>query len=126
MTREQKLEAALRQIAMKAFRQTDIGENHAAGLSGIRDRHTFLAIRDMANEALAIPTDADTRVVSVADILTAAVDEYLLQHVMETGWHRSGRHATVRGLMVRLGLYPLLDQAIKELLYRAGLEGEDQ
>lgn len=84
------------------------------------------SVQAMVDAALATPPDTDTRVVSVADILTAAVDEYLLQHVMETDWHRSGRHVAVRGLMVRLGLYPLLDQAIEELLSRAAIiEGKD-
>lgn len=122
MNREQKLEAALRLIVMGYDGRNPMRTGAFHGMNCSCHQCDIDRIR----AALATPPDADTRVVSVADILTAAIDEYLLQHVTETDWHRSGRHAAVSGLMVRLGLYPLLDQAIKELLYRAGLEGEDQ
>ena len=58
------------------------------------------------------PRDAVIARLVEADILKAAGEEYILEHVMETDWHRMGRHSTVRGMMVRLGLYPKLDDAI--------------
>lgn len=46
------LRAALQEIQLKAFRQTDIGENHASGISGTSDRLCFLKIRDIAAAAI--------------------------------------------------------------------------
>lgn len=62
------------------------------------------------------PRDAVIARLVEADILKAAGEEYILEHIMETDWHRMGRHSTVRGMMVRLGLYPKLEGAIDAAL----------
>lgn len=51
-----------------------------------------------------------------ADALRAAGREYILEHVMETDWHRQGRHSAIRGMMVRMGLYAELEAAIDEAI----------
>lgn len=51
-----------------------------------------------------------------ADALRAAGQEYILEHVMETDWHRQGRHSAIRGMMVRMGLYAELEAAIDEAI----------
>ena len=58
------------------------------------------------------------------EILKAAGEEYVLEHVMETDWHRQGRHSAVRGMMVRLGLYAELEAAIDAALAPFARKGE--
>lgn len=47
-----------------------------------------------------------------AAILSSAGAEYILEHPIETDAERMGRKSAVRGMMVRLGLYLQLEQAI--------------
>lgn len=42
----------------------------------------------------------------VRAVLAAAVDEYLLDHPSESDTEKTGRHSAIRGMMVRLGIYP--------------------
>ena len=53
-------------------------------------------------------------------ILPSAGAEYILDHPMETDVERMGRHSAVRGMMVRLGLYPQLEQAIDDAIALKG------
>jgi hypothetical protein len=53
MEAQARLVEAARGIMLTAFRQTDIGENHAAGLMGVSDRKAFFDIRDAARAVLA-------------------------------------------------------------------------
>lgn len=51
-----------------------------------------------------------------AAILSSAGAEYILEHPIETDAERMGRKSAVRGMMVRLGLYLQLEQAIDDAL----------
>lgn len=84
------------------------------GCKRIADHHNRVLIL-AAIEPTPDPRDAVIARLE-AEILKAAGEEYILEHVMETDWHRMGRHSTVRGMMVRLGLYPKLEGAIDAAL----------
>lgn len=76
-------------------------------------QHDALAAHVAAEVAKARAEDA-------AKLLAAAGQEYVLKHVMETNCHRQGRHSTVRGIMVRMGLYEELEGAIDAALAHIG------
>lgn len=54
--------------------------------------------------------------VTEAAVLKAAAEEYTLDHPREKSEQRMGRRSAVRGMMIRLGLYPELEDAIDATL----------
>ena len=76
-------------------------------------QHDALAAHVAAEVAKARADDA-------AKLLAAAGQEYVLEHVMETDWHRQGRHSAVRGMMVRMGIYAELEGAIDAAITQIG------
>ena len=97
---------------------------HSNSIAGIdhyypsMDAAKAAAQADYAARIRSAMTAAPAAYVTEADILAAAGDEYVLEHPMETDWHRMGRTSTVRGMMVRLGLYPKLEEAIDAAIAR--------
>jgi len=57
--------------------------------------------------------DAKTKERTAAEIVAAGVKEYDLRAALERKDERAGRHNAVRGLMVRLGVYPEFCEAVK-------------
>ncbi|MCD1645293.1 hypothetical protein [Aurantimonas coralicida] len=57
--------------------------------------------------------DAKTKEWTAADIVAAGVKEYDLRAALEREDERAGRHNAVRGLMVRLGVYPEFCEAVE-------------
>lgn len=55
-----------------------------------------------------------------ASTLQALGEEYALDHVLEGTDERIGRHSAVRGVAVRLGIYPQLDAAIGAVIRAIG------
>jgi hypothetical protein len=65
----------------------------------------------------ALPTPAPMTVAQAARVPEVAVlkalgEEYILMHPRETNEDRMGRHSAIRGVAVRLGIYPELEAAI--------------
>lgn len=93
------------------------GQWHVAGLGETTD---YVRGDLFAAQAAELATLRAERDALKSGILSSAGVEYILDHPMETDVERMGRHSAVRGMMVRLGLYPQLEQAIDDAIALKG------
>ena len=83
----------------------------------IEDDCSFMSQHGMAQAIRAIDVDEvlsefPTAPDAVAQLVEAAIAEYLLEPPFQTELKRMGRKATARGMMMRLGIYEKFKEAL--------------